>query len=237
MPPPISPYAALRVRTNPFSHELTIAGQPVRFDYLQGALAPHEHAWHLNYFFDIYKWVDHEQLGKLGIDGRIRTFPDRADRPGLIIVISGASGAGRTSLENLLRFEIASRAQSPPIVTEYRIGVTSKRAQDALNFATSFIKEVERRLAKTGEKRKEIKNLPKQLRETVKEWKENLVADDPNTDFLFQQLAGDIRTYLPETPIVFCLDASNHINTPDTWTPACTMLRNLADYIILSLTS
>jgi hypothetical protein len=70
MPPPISPYAALRVRTNPFSHELTIAGQPVRFDYLQGALAPHEHAWHLNYFFDIYKWVDHEQLGKLACGPR-----------------------------------------------------------------------------------------------------------------------------------------------------------------------
>src|SRR5262245_58197011 len=103
-------YDKMKLRTNPFSPELTVNGQPVRFDYIQGPLTPQQNAFHLAYYFDLYKWSDPDQLGRMGQDGRVAAFPDRFGQPGMIIVISGTAGTGRTSLENLLLFEIAERA-------------------------------------------------------------------------------------------------------------------------------
>ena len=229
------PYSALRLRAHPFAPEKLVGGQTVRFDYQKGPLDPKASPVDLEYYFDLYAWDDSKQLGPLAPNGRINEFPSRGGVYGSIIVISGVSGTGRTSLEELLLFEIASRSKSPPIVTLYPIAVTSKQVQDASNFANRFISRVEAFLVTSSDRRKEIKALPKTLKGIVKEWKEGLVGDDPNTEFLFTALAENVRGLLPDTPIVFRLDATSHLNTPDTWTPACTMLRNLADYVILSL--
>jgi hypothetical protein len=229
-----SSYTAFQLRTNPFSPEVTVNGQQGRFDYLQGPLSPQKDAMHLNYYFDLYRWLDPEQIGQIGQNGRLVVFPDRLGQPGMIIVISGVSGTGRTSLENLLLFEVETRAKSAPIHTRYTIEISANKVQAAQNFASMLISEIEDYVAnpKLG---RDAKRLPKKLRATVKEWRENLIEGETNTEFLFQQLTRDIRKTLPDTPIVFSLDASNHMNTPDTWRPACTMLRNLADYVILSL--
>jgi hypothetical protein len=214
--PPMTPYAALRLRTHPFAPEKVIEGRPIQlFDYSRGPLEPRKNANDLQGYFDLYVCADNEQLGRLKDDGRLDVFPNRAGPFGTIVVISGVGGTGRTSLEELLLFEIASRAKSAPVITDYRIGITSKRVQDAANFASLFIARVED-IVKGGEQRKGVKGLPKALRATVKEWKDGLVGDDPNTEFLFTRLAENMRNSLPDTPVVFRLDATNHMNTPDT---------------------
>jgi len=233
---PNGPYAALQLRTNPFSPDINISGQQLKFDYLQGPLTPQQNRVHLKYYFDLYRWSDPEYVGSIGRDGRISAFPEGFGQPGMIVVISGVSGTGRTSLENLLQFEITARADSEPLLTRYTIEVSSNKVQAAQNFATLFIQDIEDYLSKV-KRAKEAKTLPKRLKAIMKEWRESLVPDEPNTDFLFQQLTREVRKILPKTPIVFSLDATNHINTPDTWRPACIMLRNLADFVILSLSN
>jgi hypothetical protein len=231
---PTSPYTALQLRTNPFSPQVTENGQQFQFDYLQGPLSPQKNSVYLNYYFDLYQWKDQEQIGLIGRDGRLVTFPERLGQPGMIIVISGVSGTGRSSLENLLLFEIEAHGKSVAVCTRYAIEISSNKVQTAHNFASMFIDEIEDYLSRANVG-KNAKSLPKKLLATVKDWRDNLVEGEANTEFLFQRLMRDVRRILPDLPIVFCLDASNHINTPDTWRPACTMLRNLADFVILSL--
>jgi hypothetical protein len=226
---------ALRLRTNPFSPECNLGGRLERFDYTAGPLTPEVAPHHLAYYFDVYEWSDTQQVGKIGPNGRLETFPTQIGRPGMIVVISGFSGTGRTSLINLLLYEIKARASSSPLITNYPIVITRNRVQDAKNFASNFLRTVTK--FAEGNKQKKIRSLPGVMQATFTNWKDNLSSDEPNTDFLFQQLAIDAQDAIPSTPIVFSLDATDYMNTPDTWRPTCTMLRNLANYIILSLSN
>lgn len=228
-------FAAFGLRTNPFSPERVEDGQPVQFDYTKGPLSPETNPNHLQYYFDIYKWSNAQLLGNMGSDGRLKAFPEQIGRPGMIVVISGFNGTGRTSLINLLRYEIKKRADPAPFVIEYSIQITGDRIQDARNFATRFISTVAKVTA--GSKQKDVKNLPKKMQATFADWKENSTPQNTNTDFLFQGLALDMQDVLPKAQIVFSLDATDYMNTPDTWRPTCTMLRHLANYIILSLSN
>jgi hypothetical protein len=227
--------AALGLKTNPFSPERVEDGNTVRFDFTAGPLSPEGNPSHLQYYFDIYKWSDSQLVGNIGADGRLRAFPDQVGRPGMIIVISGFSGTGRTSLINLMRYEIRKRANPAPLVIEYSIQITGDRIQDARNFATRIIGTVAK--ATASDKRKEVKNLSKKMQATFADWKENATPQNANTDFLFQGLALDLEDALPGAQIVFSLDATDYMNTPDTWRPTCTMLRHLSNYIILSLSN
>jgi hypothetical protein len=226
---------ALRLKTHPFSPERNEGGRLIHFDYASGPICPEVDSHYLRYYFDVYTWSNTQLLGKIGPDGRLEAFPSPIGRPGLIVVISGFAGTGRTSLINLLLYEIKTRAASTPLITDYPIKITRNRVQDAKNFASNFIRAVTKFTA--GSKRKEIRNLPKKMQTTFNEWKENLSPEEPNTDFLFQGLAMDAQDALPDTQIVFSLDATDYMNTPDTWRPTCTMLRHLANYIILSLSN
>ena len=230
-----SALSALRLKTNPFSPERSDGGRLVQFDYTAGPLTPEAYPHHLQYYFDLYDWSDTQQLGNIGPDGRLVTFPNQVGRPGMIIVISGFNGTGRTSLINLLLYEIKHRAPSGLIVTKYPIKITSSRRQDAMNFADNFIRTVTNFTA--GNRQRAIKSLPTKMKDTFDRWKANSSPDETNADYLFQQLALDAEDVLPTTPIVFSLDATDYMNTPDTWRPTCTMLRYLANYIILSLSN
>ncbi len=234
MNPPPSPFAAMQLRANPFLPELTIRGQQIQFDYLRGPLSPQENGMPLNFYFDLYDWRDQDQVGKIGQDGRIREFPDRFGQPGMIIVISGGSQTGRSSLENLLLFEVKARSKTKPIRTEFKIEISSNKVVAAHNFALTFVSDIVDYVDDL-KRIKGAKALPGKLRATIAAWKASVTEGEPNTEFLFQQLTRDVRKTLPDTPIVFCLDASSHMNTPDTWRPACVMLRNLADFVLLSL--
>jgi hypothetical protein len=197
-------------------------------------LNPQKNASHLRFYFDLYKWCDADEIGKIDTTGRVANFPRRFGPPGMVIVISGVSGTGRTSLENLLLFEIESRAHSPCVVTRYPVEISRNKIQAAHNFASLFVSDIGDHLVRLG-RPKDSKALVLLLKDIIKEWRSNLVGDDPNADFLFLQLMQAAKKKLPDTPIVFSLDASNHMNTPDTWHPICTMLRNLADFVILLL--
>jgi hypothetical protein len=94
-------FNALRLKSNPFSPEHIEGAQLVRFDYTAGPLTPETTPHHLQYYFDLYDWSDTHQLGSIGPDGRLVTFPTQVGRPGMIVVISGFTGTGRTSLINL----------------------------------------------------------------------------------------------------------------------------------------
>src|SRR5689334_19008496 len=118
-------FNALRLKTNPFSPERMEDGQLIRFDYTAGPLTPEINPHHLQYYFDIYDWSDTQQVGNIGPDGRLVNFPTQVGRPGIIVVISGFAGTGRTSLINLLLYEIKNRASSTPIITKYPIKITS----------------------------------------------------------------------------------------------------------------
>jgi hypothetical protein len=228
-------FNALRLKTNPFSPERMEDGQLIRFDYTAGPLTPEINPHHLQYYFDIYDWSDTQQVGNIGPDGRLVNFPTQVGRPGIIVVISGFAGTGRTSLINLLLYEIKNRASSTPIITKYPIKITSNRRQDAMNFADNFMRTVAKFTASS--RKRDIKNLPKKMTSTFEKWKANSSPDETNADYLFQQLALDVEDTLPDIPIVFSLDATDYMNTPDTWRPTCTMLRYLANYIVLSLSN
>src|SRR5882757_6628325 len=98
---PNPPYAELQLRTNPFSPEWISNGKPIKFDYLK-TLSPQQDATYLNYYFDHYTWKDEDQIFRIGPNGRIKEFRAELSQPGMVIVISGASQTGRSSLENLL---------------------------------------------------------------------------------------------------------------------------------------
>ena len=225
-------FNALKLRTNPFSPERVDGGQATRFDYTAGPLNPETNPQHLQYYFDLYEWFDAQQFGRIGPDGRLVVFPAQVNRPGTIVVISGFTGTGRTSLINLLLFEIRQRALSAPIVTKYPVRITSNRRLEAMNFADNFMRTVLKSTA--GTKQRRIKKL---MESTFEKWKTNSSLEEPNADYLFQQLALDVDDVLPNTPIAFSLDATDYMNTPDTWRLICMMLQHLANYIILSLSN
>ena len=199
-------------------------------------MAPQRDLGHLDYYFDLYRWSDHDQFGPIRANSRVVPFPGSLEISGMVIVISGEIGTGRTSLENLLLLEIAELSPlQPPMLTRYTVAITSNKIQAAQNFATLFIRGIGRYLTERGTA--EAERITKELKEIVKDWRETLVDGETNTEFLFAQMTGIVREALPDTPIVFCVDASSHFNTPDVWRPHCIMLSNLADFVILLLSN
>jgi hypothetical protein len=228
-------YEALKLRTNPFAPVTRVDGREIRLDYYKGPLRPRKDELALRYYFDLYTWARRDSLGPLADDGRIQAFPDGGNSLGTAIVISGLSGTGRTSLEELLLYEIAHRSGSKSIVTDYSIQVSAKPAQDAGDFARMFIGEVQDYLDDIAEKSEAQKALVERLNAQRKDWIDSGDESSRNPEALFGAFARPVRRAFPNTPIVFRLDATHYLNSSDTWGPILRMLRQLADYVILSL--
>jgi len=215
------------LRTSPFTPSLQEDGRQLRFAYGAGPLNPYQKdsSYHLRYYFDFYDWMDRGAIAVIQENGRLRVFArPRSDQP-MVVLISGFRGTGRTSVKNLLLYEIATRTRGVPVVTEFKISMTAQRAQDAANLANTFVKNFEGR-PNTG-------NVKKALQETIKGWRENLLGDDPNMEFLFQSLRNDVDAAIPDTTTVFCLDASSYSASPDMWRQTCKAVSLLADFVIL----
>jgi hypothetical protein len=233
--PEMPAFAAMQLKSHPFLPEITVNGQQVRFDYLRGPLSPRQDGMPTNFYFDFYDWRDEDQVGKIGQNGRIKQFPDRLYESGMIIIISGASQTGRSSLENLLLFEVENRV-SKPISIALKVDIGVGTVQMAQNFASRFTTKVGNYLADQG-RAQEGEAVVRKMRDTIASWRESLVPGETNTQFLFEELADHVRRLLPDTPIVFSLNATSHINTPDAWSPLCFMLRDLANFLIISLST
>lgn len=215
------------LRTNPFTPTVVENDNPTRFEYGGGPLNPfaEENRYHLRYYFDVYDWMDPHAVDGLNGDGRLRVFERGSGQKPMIVLISGFQGTGRTSLKNLLLFEIATRSAKEPIVTEIKISLTTDRAQDAQNLASTFVKNF---TTPTN-----MGNVRNALQESIKNWRESRLGSDPNMEFLFQSMRNDVEAAIPDRPIVFCFDATNHATSPDAWRQICKAVALLADFVIL----
>jgi len=218
---------------------MVVGAEAVEFDYMNGPLKPRAGRMPHSYYFDHYQWGDEAQIARIRPDGGFEVFADdfirsAGDpfRPGSIFVISGANQTGRTSLENLLIFEVERRKQLAPVRIRFTMTMVSDKLQAARDLADAFIFDLASYLEDMG-RADDAAQLSEKLNVVLRTWVERGASANP--EFLFLQLNREVRRKLPDAPIVFCCDASNHTNTPDLWYPACVMLRNLADVVILSL--
>src|SRR4051812_9021217 len=79
------------------------------FAYACEPLSPIDSLVDLDYYYDFYEWVDKAIVGTLAPTGRIASW--QIAQPGrmMLLLISGAQGCGRSSLKNLLLYELADR--------------------------------------------------------------------------------------------------------------------------------
>lgn len=209
-------------RTNPFEPERSVNdGASRSINLIRGPLKPNTDAAHLEFYFDLYAWKS-ERLNGIEPNGRLRVFtPD--DTQMMTLLISGARGCGRTSLRNLLIYEIQHHAKEKPIVVDYEIALANDEKQNASGLADFLFDALEIVGVDTG---------PLQ----TMFWARFNRATPPTPAAIFASLKPKIRELLPEAPIVFVLDGSNSNVTADTAKTVCGMLRNIADYAILSVT-
>ena len=213
------------LRSNPLTPERTIAGVPVQFCYGEMRLEPLVSASHLEFYFDLYNWQDEKKLKGVAPTG-IQTF-QIAHAEMVTIVLSGARGCGRFSLQNLLLYEIRKRAvgQLPLIVVDASVPLSSDPAASMIDFTAGLYDAFE---AAGGDKA--------QLRAVVKDLREDY-GDTPVTpEIQFGKLRAKINKLMPGAPIVYCLDAREANVTRDMAKSACNLLKPLAHYVILSMT-
>jgi hypothetical protein len=215
------------LRTNPFA---PLGPDGMRFDYAAGALNPTENERHLKYYFDFYEWIDKDSINSLAETGRIKHIQwPNPDKP-IVILISGSAGCGRSSLQNLLVYELEKRSKVKPIITLFpKSLLTQNQTQNALNLSDRFVKTLKRQSDMSS------KSAAQAAEEEVEGWRKNLIGDVENTEYLFSNLKVVVSDNLPNKLIICCLDASDHKISLGIWRPACIMLSQIANFIIVLL--
>ena len=220
-------HPTIGLRLNPFEPEIPIKGKPTRFRYTSGPLDPRMSDGYLKLFFNLYKWMDKVAIEGLNAEGRlVRLDRLRADHA-MLVLISGVSGSGRTSVRNLLLYEIEQRLQHSLLLVEYPVRVVDDPQQNAIDLAMRLQDEVE-----------DIPNLDLAMAigNTLERWQKGTVGGSPNPDTLFALLKRRLDRNIPERPVVFSLEALSHKVSSDNWRPICTMLGQIASFIIVLLT-
>lgn len=145
----------------------------------------------------------------------------------LTLLVSGAQGCGRTSLKNLLLYELTQRSQAPPLVVEFTVAPVLNRAQTALSLARMLARQAKglNSAAATA------------MATTIETWKNDIIPGaEPLIDNLFGPLKEDIQARFSGASVIIFLDALNHAVTRDTAQACAAMLQGLSDFVILALT-
>ena len=196
------------------------------FAYACEPLSPIDSLVDLDYYYDFYEWVDKAIVGTLAPTGRIASW--QIAQPGrmMLLLISGAQGCGRSSLKNLLLYELADRLKPAPIVAEYTIAPSTDPSQSALDMARAVELQVMFRNLQFG-------GIIKGLNDT---WRDDQKLSQPNLGNLFSQLKEAMKAGLPKTPVIVSINALRHQVSIDTAYVTATMVEKLADFVILSIT-
>jgi hypothetical protein len=220
----------LGLRTNPFAPEIDPSGAPLSDAFWMRSLDPRQYDWVQRYYFDLYDWsgtkLSPEQyiLGPIGADGKLATFPSRADRAGpLLILISSKEGqTGRTAFANLVLHTIEMTEKATPMVVQ--ITLTSLvREQNIRDIAKSFIDTI-------------VNECPDAVPLEERLWQRyDREIKEPNAgqDAVYRSLFDSLRLMTNKActqPIVFLVSGGDHY---DTWKCIYYSTSALADYIIV----
>ena len=182
----------------------------------------------MEHYFDFYSWLDTSAVGGLTPLGRIKSPGLTGGNRMLTLLISGPQGCGRSSLKNLLLFELIQQAAQPPIVVEWPVTPSINRAQNMVSLA--------RKLAQTAQALDVGAGTA--LNTVIADWqKDQLVGQEPDIDYLFAQLRQDLQIHLPSSPVVVSLEALSHTLSRDTAYATSATLESVADFVVLSLTN
>lgn len=180
-------------------------------------------------YHDFYRWVDLQKLGGLTAEGRV-LIADLSPSPGrmMLLLLSGAQGCGRSSLESLLSYETIQRFKTPPITPKLTLtNVLDKRAI-AIAMARALSVEVKKHSLEASTA----------LGSTIDSWRDdNPPGVEPMIDTLFDRLRSEMQTSLPDVGVILTLDAIRHSVTRDTAQACAAMPQGLADFVILILTN
>jgi len=214
----------LCLRTHPLAPDVGGDGQPLDPKLVERPLDPKVDGRLLSYYFDVYDWTSASQLGGFGAAEGLKSMPVRGDAPGampVLILVSGPSESGRSSLANLLVFEIAKACAAEPFVCPIAFD-SYNQAECCLAMANAFIDRIELTT--------EIDPAP--LWKLYEREKGN-PGSGPNSKYkqIFGSLALRVRPQL-KRPVVFFVDRSP-IESYDLWACAYNSVADLADYIII----
>lgn len=209
-----------QLQTNPFSH----AGV---------SLTPQADSNQLDYYLDFYDWKTHDLLSGLSPKGAVDVSKLRSAHT-VTILISGIVGSGRTSVKNLLLYELEKVAvaagrgipDSRPIVLEVKVPLSTDQQKAALALSMLLITAAKRRSADAA----------KEIEETLVTWQRINAGGSPDVETLFQNLQVAVSERFPGVEIIVVLDALEHTLTRDTARAANSMLKGFANYVIISLT-
>lgn len=204
------------------------------FAYSRGPLQPNVDQAQLSYYFDFYAWNNQAALDGLAPDGRVKNLVADTDGQTMTFLISGAGGCGRSSMKNLLLYELGTRAQSGLLTVEALANLSISRAQSAMSLTQAIASTVGAKELALGHQNKPTSSA---LLDAAKTWKGLIVdAAEPDTGSLFQTLKGIVRQAFPDEWLVVTLDALNPALTQDTARTTRDMLDGFADFIIFALT-
>lgn len=195
------------------------------FPFVGASLSPQNDPGQLAYYLDLYDWSQAGIFGGLNQDGSIQSLSLPESSP-TTILISGEVGSGRSSMKNLLVFELQKGKNPLPVVLEVPVPPSPSRQQVANLLSMKVMAAVRARQPA----------LVPEVQQTIETW--NLIAgSDPDAESLFPLLSEHLSAAAPKAEIIVVLDASNHNLTRDAARATSVMLRGFATYIIMSLTS
>ena len=195
------------------------------FPFVGTSLSPQNDPGQLAYYLDLYDWSEAEIFAGLRQDGSIRILSVPELSP-TTILISGEVGAGRSSMKNLLLFELQKGKDPAPVVLDVPVPPSPSRQQVANLLSIKVMAAVRARQPA----------LAADVQQTIATW-QLIAGSDPNAESLFPLLADHLRDAAPGAEIIVVLDASNHNLTRDAARATSEMLRGFATYVIMSLTA
>lgn len=196
------------------------------FPSASAALAPLNDAAQLIYYFDFYEWRDASRAAHIDDTGRVRVFQLGAS-PTTTFLISGPTGCGRSSLENLIMFEVAQRSGAPLVVRQK----LSLSAQDNFTRGTMLVQDLEDAVRQRNE------TVADAILGTFTRWQTLTPPGvQPDITNLLGRIRRNVEQGLAGTPIIVSFDALDHSIGYDAGLDAVEMVQGFADVAILSVT-
>src|ERR1044072_9066262 len=195
------------------------------FAFVGRSLSPRDDAKQLALYLDFYDWSQADLFNGLDANGSIK-FIAPQNNATTTILISGESGSGRSSIKNLLVYELEKSKNPAPIVLV--LTVPASPTLEKLATALSF------KLSQEMTKRSPA-DAPA-IQQTIANWRA-VSGADPNAELLFPELRQNLDEALPGADVIVTLDASSHNLTRDSARATNAMLNGFATFVIMSLTA
>lgn len=195
------------------------------FPFAGRSLSPRDDPGELNYYLNLYNWAEGENFKGLAADGTVEIEP----LPGYettTILISGESGSGRSSVKNLLVYQLAKDKDPAPVLLDIPVPPSANRHQVALLLSMKVLLAVQQRNPAAAD----------QVQQTIQTW-QAIAGADPSAETLFVLLGQNLASAIPDAEVIVTLDASSHNLTRDAARQTNAMLRGFATYVIMSLTA